>query len=146
MPLLVAALAVFLKVVARPAGKRKLQPDDFLIGFELGVTAVVTMLTVAAKAAREVQELNEKLLAVPSTAAADVISALAVKIQHSVTLAVAAPLLVIVFSVALLVLSWLAARRAWDSNGTLRKGWILGVDGFGLFLLAATLLMTGEVK
>src|ERR1044072_3153617 len=58
VPLLVALMAIVLKSAARPGKTFPLNREDFLIGFDLGVMAIVTMLAVAAKAAKELQSLH----------------------------------------------------------------------------------------
>jgi hypothetical protein len=145
VPLVVAFMAIWLRWSARPADKKALERVDFLIGFDLGIIAIVTMLSVTAKAAAEVRSLNTQLAAAVAAAAPDRASHLAEQVQSAVAFAVAAPLFVIFYALALIGTSNLVSRKGWSSGGELSNAWIVGVDAFGFFLLVATLLMTGEV-
>ena len=146
VPLIVAFLAIWLRWSARPE-KRHWERSDFLIGFDLGIIAIVTMLSVTAEAANDVRSLNARLSEAAASANQALISELTGKVQSAVALAVAAPLFVIFYALLLIAISLLVSTKGWDKNdGKLSGGWIIGVDAVGFFMLVATLLMTGEVK
>lgn len=146
VPLIVAFMAIWLRWSARPSNNRHLERADFLIGFDLGIIAIVTMLSVTAKAAADVKSLNEQLSILASAPDKTGLNTLTEKVQSAVALAVAAPLFVIFYALVLVGISNLVSRKAWSSVGELSSGWIVGVDAFGVFLLVTTLLLTGDLK
>jgi hypothetical protein len=147
VPLLVALMAVVLKSAARPGKTFPVTREDFLIGFDLGVMAIVTMLAVAAKAAKDLQSLHAKLSNMNGGLNQTMVTDLTNGIQISATYVVSAFIFVILFSLCLFAISRIVARKGWKGSPlALTVPWILGVDLVGFVLLGATLLMTGEVK
>lgn len=147
VPVLVAFMAVMMKSAARPGKTWPPAIQDCLIGFDLGVMAIVTMLAVAAKAAKDLQALQSKVSIMTGGMNQTSLSVITTGIQIAATYVVSAFILAFLFSIGLFAMCKLVAKKGWkDKPIELKIRWVFIVDLIGLVFLGCTLMMTGEAK
>jgi len=152
LPLLVTGLAIILKCLARSGASARLNvtADDALVGFELGVTACLTLVAATPRAAETYRSLQDQIrestkLGQPTI---DVLSA---KADSALQFLIAAPMFTFLALVLLLGLSLVLGQKGWKPGApgtaaTIHWGWVTGADLAGLLFLAGALGLGGLIR
>jgi uncharacterized membrane protein YgcG len=118
VPLITVAFTVFLKVVSRNDRHTRFKKDDFAVGLDIAVTALILFITASASLARQLTTTTN--LAIPST------------IEKLST----APWIILAFVLGIWGVSSIVRWIGWKGDDDLNIGWgIVFPDLFGVFLL-----------
>lgn len=126
VPLLVIVGAVLLKALARRSFEIK--PEDKFVGFDLGITACITLLV------SSLVLINKRA---PGTATEQAL------VQHYL---IGIFIVFILFLLLLVGTALVFRKNGWEEKGgqvLLRNKWLVGVDLIGLILLVVAFNLTG---
>lgn len=148
LPILITLLAVFFKCLVRRGSSPnfELKREDLLVGFDLGVTALLTLVVSSVKAEKRLRTLQTDI---QQAVDGPIREALLASQNEVFDYLGAAPFFTFFAFVALFALALFAGGMAWDARKTpaeLRVGWIFGCDIAGLLFLAGALALGGPIR
>jgi hypothetical protein len=148
LPILIILCAVVLKCLVRggSATKFDFKREDLLFGFDLGVTALLTLVLSSVKAAERHQALQAEI---QRSADEPTMKELVAKQAEAFSYLAVAPTFLFLAVVGLLALAFVAGMKAWDTSKDpieLRSGWIVTCDLAGLFFLVGALALGGLLR
>lgn len=149
LPVLITFLAMLFKCMVRGGPTLNLNREDLLVGFDLGVTALLTLVASTVKAGERFSSLRTQLQqTAPDNSG--LTNTLSIRSQAALDYLIAAPTFTFFVFISLLGLALFASQNAWEvaggTKGPMKKPWIFACDLIGFLFLGGALALGGLIR